>query len=562
VDTISKTSEMKNDFNLLNRMFPKAQIRSHKSDSLELNSIGSLIPDDKTCMELLNVYCIYFEKVYHILHLPTLSRQYLQFRDNTINDLDRKRFIPQLALIVAICSGLWDDGYVPPEVLSIDPWTTCCIVEQWLSGLTNKERISLPNLQTYTLLILAKQIVPMSPTEVWHSTGELVRLAMMGGLHRDPDELSGTRGAVPADQAKSRRLLWYTIMEQDIEASIGCCMPSLVGTIDYTCQICVPERIDDDRFIDESERRGYEGFEGFKQHLPQSLPLRTRAVDLLTRTNPNIDEIDEVLIQLEAARSNILSNTALHQSTGADVIFTTTLLDMCFRRPMISLYTLQLQRLEENKDLRLEETARAFISASVAVMAHSDMLDPRLTDHESMEERKYWTLFQAYHGDDLVRAAGGACFALNILSSSSLNTAGRSEIRRSEHHSTIWPRNAVRRMVEQVIQTMIRLTPDLRSNLKQIMGLALAAELTRVHLDPESKEKQMRNALQRVFKLCRERFEAENGNVPVESDLPEQLETLPTPDLENLEDLLNSQLLDIDPFGFDWGADPLPNFNF
>jgi hypothetical protein len=226
---------------------------------------------------------------------------------------------------------------------------------------------------------------------------------------------------------------------------------------------------------------------------------------------------------------------------------------------MISLYTLQLQRLRQDEDARIHDTARAFVSAAVGTMSHSDMLDPRLTDHESIKHDRYWIVFQAIYGDDLIRAATGACFSLKVLDSATPNSAAQPDPGRSERNWTIWPRNAVRRMVEEVMESMIRLTPDLRATLKQIMVLALAAELTRVHLDAESRGRQMKDALQRILKLCRERFEAESGNNAAGHNDLEHFGSTTTPDFE---ELLNSKLLDVDPFGFDWDFSPLPNINF
>jgi Fungal specific transcription factor domain len=555
---------MKFEFHALDRMFPKSRTRSYESDSGELASMATLLPAWNICDRLLEMYCLYFESIHPILHLPTLWSEYQLLRDGGMDDSGRERFVPQLLLIVTIASKMWKSELNSQTTLVIDPQKTCCLVEHWLFSLGTKERARLRTLQTYTLLVLAKRSVLTTPALFWQSTGELLRLALMSGFHRDPEELSGPQAAISVIELQGRRCLWYTIVELDIQASIACCMPSLIGAIDYTCQ--VPKQINDYSLTGEYDSERIEKFANISNThitvqiaLSRSLPLRIKVLNLLTRAHPSIEEIGEALEQLEEERSQLISHLAMRHSTEPETLFTTIMTDMYFRSPLISLYILQLQRLRDDGDARIHNTARALVNAAVGIMSHSDMLDPRLTDHESVTHDGYWVVFQAIHGDDLIRAAAGACFSSIILDSATLNTAAQPHPIRSERNCTIWPRNAVRRMVEEVMESMIRLTPDLRRILKQIMGIALTAELTRVHLDAESRDRHMKSALYKVFKICRERFGAENRNsVTGDNDL-EQIESTTLP---AFEELLNSQLLDVNPFGFDWDVDPLPNINF
>jgi hypothetical protein len=480
----------------------------------------------------------------------------------------REWFAPQLALVATIGSKAYiPEPSSPTSRAMIDTDDQICsLIDEWLNTLANKQRAQFSTLQTSTLLILAKNLHGTPPAHLWRSTGDLVRSALMLGLHRDPEELFGNQPRMPVSEVQARRCLWYTIMELDIAASLSCCMPSLVQTIEYTCQY--PTRIDDaglctgealrDMIVDSDMTAMPHTCQQID--LSRSLPLRLRALRLLTKVQPDTNEIDETLRDLEEERLCVTSHSSLRSSALSETLFTTIKVDMCFRRPMISLYTLQLQLMTEEKDIRIQDTARAFVDAAVGVMSHSDTLDPSLTDNESITHNEYWTIFQALHGDDLIRAATGACLASKVLLSYTPNTAATpDQSRLSANVRTSWPRNAVRRMVEEVVKSLIRMTPDLRSILKQTMGLALVIELTRQDGNTESKQGRMRNALQRVFKLCRERYETEKG---VDSSMhhgPEPIALHSTPDFGNF---LNSQDFSLDPFGLDLGIDPILNINF
>jgi len=230
--------------------------------------------------------------------------------------------------------------------------------------------------------------------------------------------------------------------------------------------------------------------------------------------------------------------------------------DMCLLRPMIALYTLQLQQTAETNNPRIQDTANKFIDAAIGVMSHSDNLDPERTGHNIIEDGTQWIIFQALHQKDLMRAANGACLAIKMLASNPPNSTTTARPSQSPATSMIWPKSAVWRMVEGVVKTLIMKSQDLRSHLKEIVRLSIVAELVRQEGSWESKERRMRAGLEQFFQLCWERYAVDterNG-----SDLMTASQS--TLDLGDL--FAASQALDLDPFWFDWGVDPLPDSNF
>lgn len=545
-------------------MFPKAKVRAQVTGvAPTLGSILNELPSLEACVQLLEIYCLHCENVYRVMHLPTLFSNFLQFERNDTKD---NPFIAQFALIVTIASSLWIENVTERISSHVDTQMICLLVDQWLSGFNDKERINLPTLQTQTLLVIAKQAIPSTtPLQLWRATGDLVRSAMILGLHQDPEDPA--EPVPPHVATQTRRWLWHTIIELDLLASISCRMPSLVGTFEYTT--CLPIDIDDDLLTGSVHVHDSHGFGKISpgkstSHIEysKSLPIRVKALTLLTMAYPDTNAIQETLVHLETERVRVTQHPALLRGVEPETLLMAEMLDMHFKRPMISLYMLQLQQLQDMDDARLHDTCRDFIDLAAGVMSTSDMLDPRQTDYDIMKDERYWVAFQAHYGDDLIRAATGACFASRILMSESeaLTTISsgvpRAAMGQRFCPRAAWPRNYVRKMVDDIVESLIRLSPDLRGILKQIMALAMAAELTRIQLDVQTQGKYMREALQKVFRLCRERHQLENSTRG--SDMPEQLQSGFMPSAEGSTNIYNFGNGDVDNFNFDWVTDLLP----
>jgi hypothetical protein len=514
----------------------------------------------------MQLYSSVFETIYRILHLPTFLLQYDRFWISRNSDVDIDRsfcveFASQLALVTAISSKLcqMDNSTRTLDSFSFDSPTTISIIETWLSGLSGKKRAQISTIQTSCLLVLAKQLLPVPPFQLWRCSGELMRSALTLGLHRDPEEFSDSNA--PTLQIELRRRLWYTIMELDVQASSSCCMPSLVQTIEYTCRY--PSETNDEDLLVETGEHPASEFPGNANAstqiaLARSLPLRLQALRLLTQIEPDIDGIDETLRCLEFQRVSLSSFLGRSNGSDAQVPLKSVMLDMCLRGPMISLYTLQIQLLNSGNNAHTQSTARGFLDTALGVMSHSETLDPDLTDHDTIVDGKNWTVFQAIHGDDLIRAAYGACMAIKVITSNTSNITSP-EISTLAGPISHWPKAAVRRTVEDVVKTFIKLTPDLRSILKQLWGLVLVVELTRQEGSAANNERRMRAGLQRTLQLCRERYAADGND---DSHLEDEFDSFTTQSTPDIAGLLTSEELNLDTFSFDWNFDPLPNIVF
>jgi hypothetical protein len=113
-------------------------------------------------------------------------------------------------------------------------------------------------------------------------------------------------------------------------------------------------------------------------------------------------------------------------------------------------------------------------------------------------------------------------------------------------------------MVEGIMKTLIMRTPNLRPCLKEIVRLALVAELVRQEGNTERKETRMRDALERFFHLCRERYAADERDTVCARNDSGSMASQCAPDFGGF---LDSQELNLDLFGFDWDTNTLPSIN-
>lgn len=96
--------------------------------------------------------------------------------------------------------------------------------QTWLSSPFEKAKLHTSTIQIQCLLIIARQHYSISGDLVWISAGTLLRTAIQMGFHRDPKYLP----KMSILQAEMRRRLWATILELNIQSSIGSGMPFLI----------------------------------------------------------------------------------------------------------------------------------------------------------------------------------------------------------------------------------------------------------------------------------------------------------------------------------------------
>ena len=111
--------------------------------------------------------------------------------------------------------------------------------QSWLSAPFEKARLHTSSLQLQCLVMLARQDHSIAGDLVWTSIGQLLRIAIQMGYHRDPRLLPN----MSTMQAEIRRRLWATILELNLQSAVDSGMPLMISLDDFDTQ--PPANIDD-----------------------------------------------------------------------------------------------------------------------------------------------------------------------------------------------------------------------------------------------------------------------------------------------------------------------------
>ena len=201
-----RDTTIRNKIKALRGVFLK--IDDRPSRFLETSSIKQLLPEWQQCLALVKAYFQSWENAYRVLHEPTFLEQLNGGLENLPPEV-----VPQLALVVLIGSNV---DNVNHETLHFKNLFSS--VEAWLRKLRRKERITLLTLQTECLRVIFLQTVGTSADELWKAAGTLIRSATIMGIHRDPSDTLGFNKV----EAMSRRRIWFTIAELELQSSIAC----------------------------------------------------------------------------------------------------------------------------------------------------------------------------------------------------------------------------------------------------------------------------------------------------------------------------------------------------
>jgi len=208
-------------------------IKARRVPHLPTLAIGSSIPDRFVADRLVDGYLRTFETVYRVLHVPTFQADYERYWEGP-NAADQA-FVVLMQLCMAIGACFYDDNH------SLRAQATAWIYEArfWLLLPPEKARLTITGLQIMCLLQIARQTAGVSGGITWISAGALLRAAVSMGLHHDPKNLV----RMPLQHAETRRRLWATILEMDLQSSLDAGSPPLLSLCDFDTRM--PARLND-----------------------------------------------------------------------------------------------------------------------------------------------------------------------------------------------------------------------------------------------------------------------------------------------------------------------------
>ncbi|KAH8689996.1 hypothetical protein BGW36DRAFT_401452 [Talaromyces proteolyticus] len=234
-------------------------------------SATSELPPKHVTDELVDCYLRTLETTYRIFHIPSFKRDYEAV---WMSDKPDTAFLVQLKLVLAIGATVYDDQYSMRT--SAIRWIY--EAQSWISEPEFKPRLTIQNLQTNILLLVAREVANIGQGLVWVSVGELLRKAMLMGLHRDPSLLP--RKPHHVFVSEMRRRLWNTILEMSLHSSLSSGGPPLISCEDFDTES--PGNFDDEHLMAEDPQPA----NGFTQisiaiSLRKTFPVRLAIVKFL-----------------------------------------------------------------------------------------------------------------------------------------------------------------------------------------------------------------------------------------------------------------------------------------
>lgn len=167
------------------------------------------------------------------------------------------------------------------------------VAESWLERQSQKN-CGLAYWQIRCLLLIAKLPNTVKKKRAWSSAGDLLRIAISAGFHRDPAVLS-TRMS-PIDE-ELRRRLWGTMVELELQASVDRGMPSTSSNTPSDCGAV--SNLDDGALtlpggaLPASRPRGEFTNASYLHWSQRSLDLRNTLTSTLNQlgSHPNVEDV-------------------------------------------------------------------------------------------------------------------------------------------------------------------------------------------------------------------------------------------------------------------------------
>lgn len=211
----------------------------------ENSLLDVLLPPKEDTDVLVAFYLNHVEQLHRLIHVPTFRRDYATFWVP-----GQPRSMAKVALVLSMLAistcaigSIANASLVGEKYRTMPaPWISAC--ERWLRRLSPKHR-KLAHYQISCLIYLAKRMNMIHKKRFWTETSDLVQIAIMDGLHRDPSPT--TDGPYTIEM---KRRIWHVIRELDLQNAYEYGLPTLLHNIDSN--VVAPTNIEDDEFDETS----------------------------------------------------------------------------------------------------------------------------------------------------------------------------------------------------------------------------------------------------------------------------------------------------------------------
>jgi hypothetical protein len=193
------------------------------------------------------------EYIYRILHEPSFWAEYHSFWQPQQQHLRPAGFAALLILIVAVTKCLpAEQNIVFVGDISAQRESAADLIEicdRWLLHHPRKP-LALAFFQLQCLSLLAKRANGVKMKQAWVHSGDVMRLALATGMHRNPSFPASRTQKISEFEKEMRRRLWGTIVELEVQSSIDTGLPSSMCGLH--CDVQTPSNIPDDLLSAES----------------------------------------------------------------------------------------------------------------------------------------------------------------------------------------------------------------------------------------------------------------------------------------------------------------------
>ncbi|KAF1943391.1 C6 zinc finger domain-containing protein [Clathrospora elynae] len=258
--------------------------------------IFAALPDRSILDVQAALYFHTWEASYRILHEPSFWKEYHVFWEQRPGNKDQASFAVMLVLIVAItkCLTPKDDVFIGDTTADRQAAANLIdMCESWINQQPRK-RLTLPFFQLQCLSLLAKRVNCVKLKQDWVTSGDVLRLALASGMHRDPSLLAS--GRISEFEKEMKRRLWVTIMEFELQSSAESGLQSALTGLYFDTR--APANLPDDAFTTESQQlptsQPSEQFTSasYISVALKSLPLRINLTQLLNTPSSDLQYSD------------------------------------------------------------------------------------------------------------------------------------------------------------------------------------------------------------------------------------------------------------------------------
>jgi hypothetical protein len=241
--------------------------------------------------------------------------------------------------------------------------------EKWLEN-SNIKRPDLTVLRIHCLLIIAKNNQGLKRSRAWLTTGMLVKLAMLAGYHRDPDNVP----KITVFNKEMRRRIWATIIELDLQIALDRGMPPSLQPSDF--DTAPPLNINDNELhentIDTPRSRLLQEITDttYQVVLAQSLPLRLKICCLMNSpiVSCSYEDIQKLEWELGRFQASLpIWPTAPDAQTNHKLILWRALLETKLGQGLLAIHT--PFAIESNEDPLFEPSSRARLEVATVILS-------------------------------------------------------------------------------------------------------------------------------------------------------------------------------------------------